>query len=520
MVFRLNLIITLIMGLILWTLIVAFAILCIVWLKQMFNRPRLPLPPGPKGLPVIGNLLDLANEKVYVKARDWAREFGDDVISLDVLGNTTIVLNSSEAIADIFVTRGANYSDRPDMPMLIDLMGWDWTFALMRYGNRWKEARRVFHSNFDDMILEHQHIQTNISHELLRNLLRNPSKYLDHLKHYTASIIMKRVYGHDVVDGDDHYVRLNEEASLSTSIAAAPGAFLVDLFPSLKHVPEWFPGAGFKKKAREWRKLSEAMINEPYEMVKEKVNKGNAEPCFVTSGLEEQHNTTSDDALSEELIKITAAVVYAAGQDSNVATLTTFFLAMTLYPEAQRRAQAEIDAVIGSERLPTFVDKDQLPYVHAVIQEVLRWIPVFPLAVPHRATNADQYKGYHIPAGATILGNSWAILHNEEQYPDPEAFKPERYIDHPEVPDPIEIGAFGYGRRSCAGKDMALDTVWIAIASVLSVYDISKAVDDHGNPITPAVELAPGTISHPAPFKCVIKPRSQAALALIQQRYD
>lgn len=61
-------------------------------------------------------------------------------------------------------------------------MGWDWTFALMRYGNRWKEARRVFHSNFDDMILEHQHIQTNISHELLRNLLRNPSKYLDHLK--------------------------------------------------------------------------------------------------------------------------------------------------------------------------------------------------------------------------------------------------------------------------------------------------------------------------------------------------
>lgn len=63
----------------------------------------------------------------------------------------------------------------------------------------------------------------------------------------------------------------------------------------------------------------------------------------------------------------------------NVATLTTFFLAMTLYPEAQKRAQAEIDAVIGSERLPTFVDKDQLPYVHAVIQEVLRWIPVFPL---------------------------------------------------------------------------------------------------------------------------------------------
>ena len=83
-------------------------------------------------------------------------------------------------------------------------------------------------------------------------------------------------------------------------------------------------------------------------------------------------------------------------------------LAMILHPEVQKRAQAELDTHLGSgERLPNFSDKDQLPYVAALVKEVLRWIPVLPLAVPHRATEDDQYKGYHIPKDATVMGNTW-----------------------------------------------------------------------------------------------------------------
>ncbi|KAI0066963.1 cytochrome P450 [Artomyces pyxidatus] len=494
-----------------------FAILAIVWIRQLLGGNKLPLPPSPKALPILGNLLDLASGEVYVKTRDWSRELGDDVISLNIMGNTMVVLNSAQAVADIFDKRGSNYSDRPDLPMIVDLMGWDWTFALMRYGPRWKEHRRVFHSHFNHNMHEHRHIQIDISRELLSLLLKTPEKWLDHLRHYTAHIIMKRVYGHTVVDDQDPYVRLVEKASQSTSEAAVPGAFLVDLFPSLKYVPEWMPGAGFKRKAREWRKLSQAMINVPYDMVKEKFEKGNAEPSFVSTCLE-QNNTAKvagkGEILTEELIKDTAAVSYAAG---NVSTLTAFVLAMTLYPEAQKRAQIELDRVLGAgERLPTFADKDDLPYVAALVKEVLRWIPVLPLAVPHRAVADDQYKGYHIPAGATVMGNTWAILHNEEVFPDPERFRPERFIENERLPDPADSGVFGFGRRACAGKGMALDTIWIAIASVLAVYDISKAVDERGNIITPEKRLVPGTISFPEPFKCKIEPRSKAALALIQ----
>ncbi len=160
----------------------------------------------------------------------------------------------------------------------------------------------------------------------------------------------------------------------------------------VKYVPEWMPGAGFKMKAKEWRKL--------------------AVPCFVSTCLEQNAASAAagkGEILTEQLIKDSAAVAYAAGADTSVSTLTTFILAMTLHPEAQKRAQAELDAVLG-DRLPTFADKDDLPYVTAVMKEVFRWIPVLPLAVPHRAINSDQYKGFYIPAGASVLGNTWYVV--------------------------------------------------------------------------------------------------------------
>ena len=147
-----------------------------------------------------------------------------------------------------------------------------------------------------------------------------------------------------------------------------------------------------------------------------------------------------------------------------------FFLAMALYPEVQKKAQQELDAVVGGERLPDFSDRQSLPYINALVKELLRWHPATPMGVPHRILADDEYNGHIIPAGATIFVNMWYvrrswsfrgyaqyrvfnrdILRDPQVYPQPEDFVPERFLDSAgnldvRGRDPADV-MFGFGRR-------------------------------------------------------------------------
>lgn len=148
-----------------------------------------------------------------------------------------------------------------------------------------------------------------------------------------------------------------------------------------------------------------------------------------------------------------------------VSAIYSFFLAMTLFPHVQKRAQEEIDAVVGSDRLPSFGDRPNLPYVEALVQEVFRWNPVAPLGtlpavcarpgndrvlgVPHRLMEDDIYEGYLIPKGSIVIANIWQMLHDPSVYANPLEFDPTRYLPWgggEAAPDPREI-CFGFGRR-------------------------------------------------------------------------
>jgi cytochrome P450 len=96
--------------------------------------------------------------------------------------------------------------------------------------------------------------------------------------------------------------------------------------------------------------------------------------------------------------------------------MATFFLCMALYPQVQRKAQEEIDRVVSTSRLPTFEDRENLPYVNALVKEALRWHPVTPMGAPHMATEDDIYEGYYIPKGATILWNAWCVEYHMLTY--------------------------------------------------------------------------------------------------------
>ena len=123
---------------------------------------------------------------------------------------------------------------------------------------------------------------------------------------------------------------------------------------------------------------------------------------------------------------------------------------MARNPEVMKKAQEELDRVVGKERLPDFSDRDNLPYIDALIKELLRWNPPFPMSVANRATQDDVYRGYSIPAGAIVIPNIWAISRDSSIYPDPEAFNPDRFLKDGKTNHAVlnpEDRVFGSGRR-------------------------------------------------------------------------
>ncbi|KAM4066294.1 cytochrome p450 [Hirsutella rhossiliensis] len=208
-------------------------------------------------------------------------------------------------------------------------------------------------------------------------------------------------------------------------------------------------------------------------------------------------------------------MMYTAGADTTAITLTSFFLAMVMNPKVQRKAQEEIDNVIGTDRLPRFEDRDKLPYVESVVQEAYRWFPVVPLCFPHAMLEDAIEKGYNIPKGAIILPAIWWFLHDPEVYAEPDVFDPERFLEPRKEPDP-KNEAFGYGRRVCPGRNFADSSVFLTIAKTLAALDITKAVNNHGKEIEVKFGVTPGVLSHPLAFSCNIEPRSKKHAELVR----
>jgi cytochrome P450 len=227
------------------------------------------------------------------------------------------------------------------------------------------------------------------------------------------------------------------------------------------------------------------------------------------------------DLQGETVIRQSGATMFSQGSAATVSAIRTFYLLMVLYPDVQTKAQAEIDSVLG-DRLPTFSDMDALPYINAIVKEVLRWSPIVPLAFPHQLEADDMYNGYLLPVGSVIVPNTWAILQDPATYPNPTAFDPTRFLtsdgklDTTKNIDPV----FGYGRRLCPGKTYAMSMMYIAIATTLAAFDITKAVDEDGFHIKPSCEYTAGLLRYVKPFKCQIIPRSTETETMINAMTD
>ncbi|KAF7369676.1 O-methylsterigmatocystin oxidoreductase [Mycena venus] len=472
-------------------------------------------PPGPRGWPIIGNLFGVPTEFEWLHWSTYKELYGA-VSYTTVLGKEIVILNTLEACNDMLDKRSSVYSGRPIMPFAGEIVGWDQQLLLVTYGKHFPAAY-------------HEVQETEVKY-LISRLHGDPEGLVKNLRITIGAILLRMSHGYTTrIDGNDPIVNLVEIASQDFYQATKPGAWLVDIIPWLKHIPAWIPGAGFKKTGAKYLKTNVDQTDLPYNFVLKELSNKTALPSFTSNALR-SGELTADEKYA---LKYIAAALYGGGLDTVLQFLsslissahylpvkmtgatTVFFLAMVLFPDVQRKAQEELDRVVGTSRLPTIRDQEHLPYIAAIQKEMYRWRTTVPGGVPHAATEDDVYNGFFIRKGTIIINNLWAIAHDPDHYQDPMAFKPERFLgDAPEL-DP-GIYTFGFGRRRCPGIEVAESTVFIIMATCLSVFRFGNAKDEAGNEVPPLDEFVSGAVCHPKPFKCSIEPRSADALHLLQ----
>ncbi|KAI0002705.1 cytochrome P450 oxidoreductase OrdA-like protein [Xylariaceae sp. FL0662B] len=477
-----------------------------------------PLPPGPTTWPIVGNITDLPPSS----GPDWEfwarhKDLYGPISSITVLGTTIVILNSAQLTLELLEKRSNIYSSRPQLTFVGEMVGWENSTVLLQYNDRWRASRKAMHSIIGSKaaLSRMYPLQDAEVHRFLLRVLEEPERFEEHLRTEAGAIILKTGYGYAVDWHErDPLVELAERVTEEFSAAAVPGTWIVDTIPFLRHLPEWMPGAGFQKTAKQYRARVLDFVNKPRNFVKKQMAKGNYDPSYLSTLYEKAGDEM--DAEQDFVLKWSAASLYAGGSDTSVSTLNTFFLAMLVHPEVQRKAQEEIDRVVGSDRLPNFDDRENLPYVDAIAREAFRWHPVAPMGIPHLTSADNIYGGYLIPKGAVVLQNIWWFTHDPAVYHDPSSFNPSRHLGPDPCPDPRNY-VFGFGRRACPGKLLADSSVWLTIARSLAVFDITKGRDENGKEIEPEVRFKPGAVSYPVPFKATVRPRSSAHEALIRQ---
>ncbi|KAF8957569.1 cytochrome P450 [Flammula alnicola] len=481
---------------------------------------RAPYPPGPKPRFLVGNAFDLPSRYSPQVYMEWGKKYNSNILYASAFGNHIVVLNKREDADELFEIRSKMYSDRPVIPM-VKMMGWERNIALIPYGDDWRIHRKICQQNFRQEAAPKYHpIQLDKVKQFLRGLLESPERFEDHSKLFSVSIPMSTMYGYNVESLDDRCIEAADESVVLGTSLILPGASLVNVFPFLRHIPAWFPGATSHKAAAKVKELTEEVVRSPMDILKKRmVNPDGEVPASLVSNFLEKKATFGASEKEELVISNVAYTVYGAASDTTISATGSFFYAMAIHPEVQRKAQEEIDRIVGFARLPDFRDRPSLPYIEAIYREVLRWRPPVPLAVPHKLTEDDYYKGYFIPKGATVLGNIWAMTHDEDVYPDPYSFKPERFLDATgNLNDDNRILAYGFGRRTCIGKYVASSTMWLLIASSLATFDIRKAKDEFGKEIEIEDDYVDyGIVQHKKHFQCSITPRSQTTGQLVAE---
>ncbi|KAI0036382.1 cytochrome P450 [Vararia minispora EC-137] len=501
------------------------------------TKPSRPLPPGPRGLPFVGNLFDFPTFKPWEVFASWGEKYGP-IMSAKAMGHTFIIINDEDIANSIVVEGGMNYADRPTS-VLFEIANMQ-SFVTGPYEGRIRAMRQMIARlmGTPTNIRKYYPIMDYHAIKMVKDLSHHKdgeTTAMVALRKASAAVALHLTYGYVVKDDpgvQDPLIALAEKMLDTISKFSAQGKRLVEIFPLLRYWPSWMPGSGFKRDIKKSYESIRIACQAPFEWVVVQMQVGTAQESFVRDLLSEEGITNEGRAL----ILSMASSIYGAAVETTAAAISAYIIASCLYPEVQERFHAELDRVVGTDRLPTLDDRARLPYAEAVCKEALRWVPTIPLAFPHLASQEGVYNQYRIPKGSLVITNIWAMQHDPAKHPDPMVFRPERYLG-PNPEHESWKNAFGFGKRMCPGKNFIDPVLFITITKIAAVFNITKAIGPDGKAVEPRVGSSRTgnfpygmrfcarlrlTVVHSGqdPFPCNIQPRSEAVLRMVSDAHS
>ncbi|PYH79567.1 cytochrome P450 [Aspergillus uvarum CBS 121591] len=423
--------------------------------------PRRPLPPGPKPLPIFGNILQLRREDPLGTLSAWTKTFGP-IVSLKVGARTAILLGARTSVRDLLERRAALYSSRPRL-IALGGSGLDELLSVfMPYGDRWQAGHRMRLPLLNAQVPKASVTLLDASTTLCMHEIIQGGDIQDHLSMVPVRLFFSLLYGADLDSMTVDLIREQRARFERVIRSFSPLNVFLDLFPVFQSVPGimWVlrqkSAAMMDESARETRERVEAALQHPFWNFAQALH-----------ARQPTHMAQKDFSFYLMELEMASSITLTF-------TLCNVVKIMLAHPEEMHQVQTEIDGRIGSSRLPTSTDLPHLPYLHAVIKECARLHPMLPLGFLHAPTEDDVYCGFRIPRDALIIPFQYALNTDGTIYHDPMRFQPRRWIENSSLPAPA---GFGFGKRLCPGQPFVSDSVALTVAKLLWGFTLQDGGD-------------------------------------------
>ena len=426
------------------------------------------LPPGPRGLPVFGSLLELRHD-THLAIDRLARRYGD--ICLLRFGSVPTVIISEPALLQEAFGK-TELADRW-VSEIMDILSGQQDLVLAPYGEHWRRmqrfANRELLSARNLNTVRERHIETVVNGLVAQMADMGDAGQTVSPPELTAqsnsNLMFRAIFGREA-DSSDDFRRLRDTllGYINWLFATATATNLADYIPWLR----FLPNNGVKEAVRQ-SEVASSVINSLIDAARSRPGLDLSAPsCLVEVMLAQEESGEITDTMTRRL----CMDLLIAGTDTSAQTVNWFLLLMANRPEIQAKVHAELDQVIGPDALPTVDDRTRLPYTFACLAESMRYRTIGPLGVPHKASQDTEIGGYRIPAGAQVLGNVYSIHHDPRYWDSPHEFIPERFLPQADGAMPAAFASpsyipFGTGHRRCPGRRFAETTVWLHITRML-----------------------------------------------------